>query len=104
MTKIACQGLNPTDVEELRADVSRILKKSRMPHKANLTKEEFKAMKELKADRDCIILTADKEVALIVMDKSDYIKKMRELLGDTNTYRPLNMDPTIKQRANWLIS
>ena len=56
-------------------------------------------MKELKSDRDCIILTPDKEVALVVMDKTDYIRKIRELLEDTNTYRPLNMDPTIKQKG-----
>ena len=31
------------------------------------------------------------------MDKNDYIRKMKELLDDTNTYRPLNTDPTMKQ-------
>ena len=55
-------------------------------------------MKELNSDRDCTILTADKGVAVIVLDKSDYIKKMNELLEDTSTYRPLNMDPTIKHK------
>ena len=33
------------------------------------------------------------------MDKSDYIKKMKELLEDTSTYRPLNMDPINKQKG-----
>ena len=33
------------------------------------------------------------------MDKSDYIKKTKELLEDTSTYRPLNMDPTNKQKS-----
>ena len=37
-------------------------------------------------------------MALVVMDKSDFIKKMKELLEDTNTYKPLNMDPTNKQK------
>ena len=97
--EIACQSLHPTDAEQLRADVSRILKKSRTPPTANLTREEFRAMKELKSDRDHIILTADKGVALIVMDKSDYIRKMTELLEDTKTYRPLKMDPTIQQKS-----
>ena len=32
------------------------------------------------------------------MEKKDYIKKMKELLDDTNTYRPLNTDPTMKQK------
>ena len=56
-------------------------------------------MKELKSDREHIIITADKEVALVVMEKSDYIRKMKELLEDTNTYKPLNMDPTIQLKG-----
>ena len=56
-------------------------------------------MKELKSDREYIIVTADKGVALVVMDKSDYIRKMKELLEDTNTYRPLNTDPTIRLKG-----
>ena len=87
----------PTDAEEVRADISRILKQSKPP-KPNLTREEVKALKQLKSDKGHIILTADKGVALVVMDRSDYIKKMKELLEDTNTYRPLNLDPTKKQK------
>ena len=33
------------------------------------------------------------------MNKSDYIRKIKELLEGTNTYRPLNMDPTSKQKG-----
>ena len=55
-------------------------------------------MKEFKSEGDHIILTADIEVEIVVMDKSDYIRKMKELLEATNTYRPLNMDPTKENR------
>ena len=103
MTESACQSLMPTEAEELIADISRILRQSKTP-KANLTKEEFKAMKELKSDGDHIILTPDKGVALVVMDKSHHIKKVNELLEDTNTYRPLNMDPPTNRRESWLTS
>ena len=64
-----------------------------------LSKEEWKAIKYLKSDRDCTISTADNGAALVVMNRSDYIKKMKELLEDTSTYRPLNMDPTNKQKS-----
>ena len=84
----------PTETEDLRAEVSRILKQSRKPTK----KDEFKAIKELKSDREHIILTADKGVALVAMDRNEYITKMKKLLDDTNTYRPLNTDPTMKQK------
>ena len=78
VTELACQCLNPSKAEYLRAEVARILKQPRRTNK-NQTKDEFKAMKELKSDREHIVLTADKGVALVVMDKNEYIKKMKEL-------------------------
>ena len=32
------------------------------------------------------------------MDKKDYTQKMKQLLDDNNTYRPLKMDPTNRQK------
>ena len=43
-----------------------------------------------------MVLTADQGVAMVIMDKPDYINKALSLLEDTNTYRVLNKDPTIK--------
>ena len=60
--------------------MSRILKQPRRTTK-NLTKDEFKALKELKSYRECIILTADKGVALVVMEKKEYIRKMKGTSG-----------------------
>ena len=54
-------------------------------------------MKELKEDRDRVILTADKGVALVIMEKKDYIQKAEELLN-TSTYKKLPEDPTNKQK------
>ena len=50
-------------------------------------------MKELKLDTNRLILTADKGVALVVLDKEDYIKKAEDLLED-NTYKKIDKDPT----------
>ena len=90
-----CQSLDPNSAEELRSDVYRVL---RHPHqlRTNLRKEEITAIKKLKADKERIILTADKGVALVVMDRSDYIKKAKELLQDSNTYKTIPSDPTNK--------
>ena len=41
----------------------------------NLRIEEWKAPKQLKTDKDCTVLTADKGVALVVMGRQEYIKK-----------------------------
>ena len=64
--------------------------------KANLRMEEFTAIKQLKADKERIILTADKGIALVVMDRSDYIRKANELLQDPSTYKTIPSDPTNK--------
>ena len=94
---MACQSLKPSEADECRADIARILKQARSS-KSNISKEEWKAIKELRADKDCLVLTADKGVALVVIDKKDYIQKMNQLLKDKNTYRPLKMDPINKQK------
>ena len=95
--EVACQSLKPSEADEFRADIARILKQAR-PSKSNISKEEWKAIKELRADKDQLVLTADKGVALVVIDKKDYIQKMNQLLEDKNTYRLLKMDPTNKQK------
>ena len=88
----ACTKLSQQDVEELRADVNRVLRSSHPP-KPNLTKAQNIALRELKRDRDCIVLTADKGVAMVVMDKQDYINKANQLLNQ-NTYKVISKDPT----------
>ena len=91
----ACQSLDENSAEELRSDMYRVL---RHPHQlsTNLSKEEMTAIKQLKADTDRIILTADKGVVLVVMDQRDCIEKAKELLQDPNTYKTIPSDPTIK--------
>ena len=88
----ACTKLSQQDAEELRADINRVLRSSHPP-KPNLTKAQNIALRELKRDRDRIVLTADKGVAMVVMDKQDYINKANQLLNQ-NTYKVISKDPT----------
>ena len=88
----ACTKLSQQDAEELRADINRVLRSSHPP-KPNLTKAQNTALRELKRDRDCIVLTADKGVAMVVMDRQDYINKANQLLNQ-NTYKVISKDPT----------
>ena len=92
----ACQNMAQGEAEELRAEVKAVLKKSQPP-KANITKEEQKAMIELKKDTNRVILTADKGTCLVVMDKEEYINKAQDLLKE-DTYRIIPEDPTNKQK------
>ena len=52
----------------------------------NLHPSEQKALKNLKADKSIVIAPADKGNATVVLDLLDYDRKIRDLLGDTDTY------------------
>ena len=94
-----CPKLDKGEADELRVEVKKALKRSQSKTRSfNITKEENQALQELKKDRERVILTADKGVALVVMNKDDYIKKSEELLN-TTTYKKINEDPTNKQKT-----
>ena len=57
------------------------------------------ALRELKKDRDRIVLTADKGVAMVVMDRQDYINNANHLLNQ-NTYKTITKDPTNTIKTN----
>ena len=88
----ACTKLSQQDAEELRADINWVLRASHPP-KPNLTKAQNLAIRELKRDRNCIVLTADKGVAMVIMDRQDYISRANNLLSQ-NTYKSIQWDPT----------
>ena len=58
---------------------------------------------QLKKDNSRVVLTVDKEVAMVIMDLEDYTNKAQALLQDPNTYKVLTKDPT-SQLKNKLIS
>ena len=84
-------------MEELRADIKGLLRKTQAP-KCNLIKEERKALVELKRDKDRLILTADKGVAMVVLDRKEDIEKKENLLVQP-VYRTIDRDPTNKLKA-----
>ena len=71
--------------------------KNAHPPKHNITREEHEAMEELRKDTTRIVLTADKGVALVVMNREEYEKKAEELLSQT-TYNKINNDPTTRHK------
>ena len=58
----ACSKLGQGEADELRVEVKKALKKTQNTPRVplNITREENKALKELKRDKSRIILTADK--------------------------------------------
>ena len=85
--------LNGVDCSGLYHDVSRILNTyTNKPIHTNITKSEHLALENLKKDKDHFIVTADKGVALVVMDKTEYITKCEALLHDYSVYQHLSKD------------
>ena len=68
------------------------------PPNSNISKAEAQAVGELKRDKDRLVLTADKGVAMIIMDRQDYINKSNNLSAQP-TYRAIPSDPTNKIKA-----
>ena len=47
----------------------------------------MKAHKELREGNSWVILSADKGMAIVVLDKQEYLNKDQDLLADNNPYR-----------------
>ena len=76
-----------------------IVLRSSHPPKSNLTKAQTQAIRELKRDRDCIVLTADKGVTMLIMDRKDYINKSNQVLSQP-TYRAIPQTPLTPLKTN----
>ena len=82
--------LKGVDCSGLYHDINRILNTlTSKPIHTNITKSEHLALENVRKDKDCIIVTADKGVALVVMDKTEYITKCEALLQDNSVYQLL---------------
>ena len=92
-----CSRLKEEDAMALRTDINALVRKAKAP-KLNLTREERRGLAQLKRNKDEVVLTVDKGVAMVVMDKQDYTNKAEELLVQP-AYRTVPKDPTNKIKA-----
>jgi len=60
----------------------------------NITCNELKALSDLKQDKNIIIKKADKNAGIVIMNTTDYINKIQNLLSDSDIYTELNIDNT----------
>ena len=104
-TEQASSRLPAQEADEFRSDVNRLLKQQQQQHNnhCNLNPVQHRTLTQLKQDNRRVVLTADKGVAMVIMDQQDYNNKAHALLQDTNIYRVLNKDPT-PQLKNELIT
>ena len=59
----------------------------------NVTPHELNALKDVSSRKDIIIQKADKENSVVVLNESDYIKRMTEILSDIDKFKKLIVRP-----------
>ncbi|BHF63168.1 hypothetical protein SprV_0200615900 [Sparganum proliferum] len=89
-------ALSKTDAAEdsknaIRQPVASLLISHRP--RRTITSAELKAIRELKNDEEIVIVPADKVRATVVLDKSEYVTKVQELLNDNQSYKVVDTDP-----------
>ena len=93
MAALQADELTGVDCSALYHDVNRIFNTyTNKPVHTNITKAEHLALENLTKDTDHIFVTADIGVALVVMDKAEYIAKCEALLQDNSVCQPLTKD------------
>ena len=66
--------------------------------KSYLTKQECIGLAQLTEDEERVVLTVDKRVAMVVMDREDYIQKAESLFTQP-AYKTIDMNPSSKIKA-----
>ena len=56
-------------------------------------------LKNLAKNKDIVIIKLDKGNGAVVMNRSDYVMKMNEILGDESKFEKLDADPVVVVRA-----
>ena len=70
------------------------------PPRSNISREERKALVDLKKEESVLILPADKGKATVIMEVFDYEQKLSEMLSDEKTYEQLPSDPTQRYKRD----
>ena len=95
------QDLSTEAKETIRGKIASTLQTSSGPVN-NLTKDEQLALSRLRKDDSIVITPADKGRVTVVMNKTEYSKKMDNLVSDDKTYKKLKSDPSkkLQQKLN----
>ena len=91
------KNLKDTKLEgKLAADLSHLAHcyvSSYRPSAADLKKH--KVLKELRKNRNLVILKPDKGNGVVVLDRLDYDNGILKIISDTSKFRPIKDDPTL---------
>ncbi|KAG0714304.1 hypothetical protein GWK47_028088 [Chionoecetes opilio] len=95
--------INPAFKQEVIAEAS----KTRGNHRISIVEHKhIDAAKQLKSDPDITIRRADKAATYVIIDASEYLNKIDDILSDTTKFTKINKDPkeALKIKVNKLIT
>jgi hypothetical protein len=90
-------GTNTAAAADLRNTINHILKNPK-PYTSNLNREEIRALTDLRKIPNITILPADKGRATVVMDTSQYLRKMTPHTTGNPSNLLLPVDPTTEYK------
>ena len=61
----------------------------------NVSKEEFLALKGLSSNKDVILQKGRSGNSVVLVNKADYTKRMKELLSDVSKFKEITVEPRI---------
>ena len=61
----------------------------------NVSKEEFLALKGLSSNKDVILQKGRSGNSVVLVNKADYTKRMKELLSDVSKFKEITVEPGI---------
>ena len=84
-------------LERVKVDMKKICLSSfenfKFKDELNITPDELKALKDLSSRKDIIIQKADKGNSVVILNKSDHIKRMTEMFSDIDKFKKLIVKP-----------
>ena len=85
-------------LERIKVDLKKIcfssLDRYKFENKINLTKSHFlQVLRDLSSREDIIIQKANKGNSVVILNKSDYFKILKEILSDIDKFKKLNVKP-----------
>ena len=70
--------------------------------RSNLSKEELKALHNLRKQKHLVIQKADKGNTVVITEKNAYINKMKEIVSDTSKFEQINTEED--KQLNFLLN
>ena len=61
--------------------------------------KKLRVLKEIRKNKNIVILKPDKGNGVVVLDRSDYDQGILKIINDSSKFRPIKEDPTLSREG-----